>query len=173
MSQPDSYDDMRAQFVDLCVQMAPRVVEAERRQNAPGEFDAFCGDRRVERVGLSPDGLAFVTTPLVMDGDCGPLFAGPFAIKIHVTNAAIQCRSLMRNATQTQHPHVSGTSFSPCLSSNAAAVTKLRGDGKLASLAIFMVDFLEAYDSRSAYTATVDDWKRLTAEEVTRWKSEH
>lgn len=169
MTQSDAYGRLRTEFVELCVRMAPGRFEPERRQNAPGEFDAFCGDVRIVRVAVSSDGFLFVTTPLVMDGDFGPLWAGAYAVKILLSDRTVQCCSLMRKDSQTQHPHVSGF-FQACLGSNAAAVTKFRGDGKIAHLAIFIVEFLEKYNSRYAIHWSLEDWAPLTEEEVERWK---
>ena len=172
MSHSEEYRAMRSQFTEMCIAMVPRFLCEERRQHAPAEFDAFCGNPKVVKVGMAPDGFIFATTPLVMAGDNGLRWAGKFVVKIFTTSVTIQCRSLSRLAIdEYPHPHVQASSLTPCLGSNANVVAKLRGDGKLAQLGLFMISFLEEYSEASAYDGSVREWPRLTPEEVEKWKS--
>lgn len=171
MSHSEEYLAMRSRFTEMCIAMAPLLLQGERRRSAPAEFDDFCGNPKVVKVGMASDGFVFATTPLVMTGESGPRWAGEFVIKIFSTTVTIQCRALRRvNIDAYPHPHVQATSLTPCLGSNASAVAKLRGDGKLAELGLLMIDFLEQYSEKTAYHGSVADWARLTQEEEEIWK---
>lgn len=105
-----------------------------------------------------------------MTGNAGPRWAGVFVVKIDAGSAAICCRSLERPDNVVQHPHVyGGPTFNPCLGQNEPAVAKLRGDGKLARLGIFMIEFLEVYFTGNAHHQSAEDFDRLTQEEIVQW----
>lgn len=178
MSQEEEYPLLRERFAELCAKLVSASKAEERKVSAVDEFDQFCGHPKISFVALQDDVLAFITTRLVMSGPFGPRWAGEFAVRLCASTREIICLNisdpgrLMRTGS-APHPHVFGMSnqFHPCLGdANKIWVGKLFGDGKLAELGLFMVEFLELYGDFST-TASPKEWPELSEEELIAWKT--
>ncbi len=174
MSQDKAYEEMRERFAELCASMVKSSGAEVRRKEALREFDYFCRNRKVMQVVVQDRYFAFVTTRLVMDGNKGPRWAGAYVVRIDATSNGIVCFTEGHD-DDYQHLHVGKTGV-PCFgNTNGTVVSTLRGGGKLAALGLFMIQFLECYDSKSAWGASTDSWKQwpaLSDDEIERWRAE-
>ena len=163
------YEEVRRAFTILCVGLVGNARRVERLDNAPKEFDMLCADERVHIVNVKRAVLYVGTFPLIFYApDDEPRGLCEFVIAIDPATRAISCMSVEGVKSDGNrsgpHPHVM-TDGQPCLADGKQKIANWFADGKLARIAIYMMDFLELARGSNDYVSPTA-WRALTGEEV-------
>jgi hypothetical protein len=168
------YLQLRDRFVQLCLTGLRQSLIDERTIDAAHDFDIFCADWRVQNVAIKGSSFYFTTRRLAMaTPNDGMRWVGEFLVSINVLTKEIACEGSepKRKADETAvfyHPHVLNTKV-PCFGqSSSVKFGDWFGDGKIAHVAFYVLEFLCLARGSSHYFQP-DNWPALTPEEAKAW----
>lgn len=166
----------RAGFVALCVDLAPQRSKEARRTEAPREFDDLVSDTRCTHVDVRDRCLFIGTAPLIYRCGGAAYRVGDFAIRINTSTKEITCLgSVLRKSQYGNHgwhPHVLQTG-QPCFGQGSVQrLTNWFGDGRLAHIGFFMIEYLCLARGTSEYVPS-NLWPRLNDKEIDAWNMQH
>ncbi len=174
-AQTQKYERLKEQFTELCTMGLPGRLLEERNANAPREFDHLCGDPRIVCVSIQAPFLLYATCRLAMAAPGAKFYdVGEFAVRIDVKSREIACEGSERRWTSSDsavwHPHVRVENNAPCFGTGTQKLTEMFADGKYAHVALYVLECLCLARGSNHY-AFPAQWRELTLEEVTKWKT--